>query len=85
MNYIKDPVLGDYYLVIDDLNYSAYITITPSSGIKYDSCIGHFGNLGTALKRISEHQVRQKSYTSLKDYIIELKNIYTNYKKHFLQ
>ena len=73
MNYIKDPVLGDYYLVIDDLNYSAYITITPDSGIKYDSCIGHFGNLGTALKRISEHQVRQKSYTSLKDYIIELK------------
>ena len=46
MNYIKDPVLGDYYLVVDDLNYSAYITITPSSGIKYDSCIGHFGNLG---------------------------------------
>jgi len=85
MNYIKDPVLGDYYLVIDDLNYSAYITITPDSGIKYDSCIGHFGNLGTALKRISEHQVRQKSYTSLKDYIIELKNIYTDYKKHFLQ
>ncbi len=85
MNYIKDPVLGDYYLVIDDLNYSAYITITPDSGIKYDSCIGHFSNLGMALKKISEHQVRQKSYTSLKEYIIELKNIYNDYKKHFLQ
>jgi hypothetical protein len=85
MNYIKDPVLGDYYLVIDDLNYSAYITITPSSGIKYDSCIGHFGNLGKALEKIAEHQVRQKSYTSLKEYIIELKNIYNDYKKHFLQ
>ena len=85
MNYIKDPALGDYYLVVDDLNYSAYITITPDSGIKYDSCVGHYSNLGTALKRIGEHQVRQKSYTSIKDYIIELENIYNDFKKHFLQ
>jgi len=85
MNFIKDPILGDYYLVIDDLNYSVYKTITPDSGKPYDSCIGHFGNLGKALERIAEHKVRQESYTSIKDYIIELRNIYNDYKKHFLQ
>jgi hypothetical protein len=47
--------------------------------------LGHYSNLGTALKRIGEHQVRQKSYTSIKDYIIELENIYNDFKKHFLQ
>jgi len=75
MKFIKDPVLEPYFIQIDDLNYSAYHKIIPDSGIPYDSCIGHFKNLATALERVAEHQVRQKSYDSLKDYIIELKNI----------
>ena len=75
MEFIKDPVLGPYYVQIDDLNYSAYKTIIPDSGTPYESCIGHFKNLATALERIAEHQVRQKSYDSLKEYIEELKSI----------
>lgn len=75
MNFIKDPVLGDYFIQVDDLNYSAYKTIMPDSGKPYDSCIGHFKDLSTALHRIAEHQVRQKSYSSIKDYVIELENI----------
>lgn len=75
MNFIKDPVLGDYFIQVDDLNYSAFKTIVPDSGKPYDSCIGHFKNLATALDRIAEHQVRQKSYDRIKDYIIELENI----------
>ena len=75
MKFIKDPVLEPYFLQIDDLNYSAYYQIIPDSGIPYDSCIGHFKNLATALERIAEHQVRQKSYDSLKEYISELKSI----------
>ena len=75
MNFIKDPVLEPYFIQIDDMNYSAYHTITPSSGIEYDSCIGHFKNLATALERIAEHQVRQKSYDTVKEYISELKSI----------
>ena len=75
MKFIKDPVLEPYFIQIDDLNYSAYHKIIPSSGIAYDSCIGHFKNLSTALERIAEHQVRQKSYDTIKEYILELKSI----------
>jgi len=75
MKFIKDPVLEPYFVQVDDLNYSVYHQIIPDSGIPYDSCIGHFKNLATALERIAEHQVRQKSYDSLKEYIEELKSI----------
>ena len=75
MEFIKDPVLEPYFIQIDDLNYSAYHTIMPDSGIPYDSCIGHFGTLGKALERIAEHQVRQQSYDTLKEYITKLNNI----------
>ena len=75
MEFIKDPVLGDYFIQVDDLNYSVYKTIIPDSGKPYDSCIGHFGNFGNALKKIAEHKVRQQSYDSIKDYIKEYEQI----------
>ena len=75
MKFIKDPALGDYFIQVDDLNYSAFQKIIPDSGIPYDSCIGHFSNLSKALERIAEHKVRQQSYDSLKEYIEELNNI----------
>ena len=84
MEFIKDPALGQYFIQVDDLNYSAYKTIMPDSGKPYDSCIGHFGTLGRALERIAEHKVRQQSYDTLKGYIEELNNI-KNELKNILQ
>lgn len=81
MEYIKDPALGQYFIQVDDLNYSAYKTIIPDSGKPYDSCVGHFKNLATALERIAEHKVRQQSYNTLKEYIEELKNIKNELKQ----
>ena len=75
MQFIKDPALGQYFIQIDDLNYSAFKTIIPDSGTPYDSCIGHFSNLGKALERIAEHKVRQQSYNTIKEYIEELSKI----------
>ena len=75
MDFIKDPVLEPYFIQIDDLNYSAYHTIMPDSGIPYDSCIGHFSTLGRALERVAEHKVRQQSYDTIKGYITELNKI----------
>ena len=80
MEFIKDPVLEPYFIQIDDLNYSAYHTIMPDSGIPYDSCIGHFGTLGRALERIAEHQVRQQSYDTIKEYIKEYERINNEFK-----
>ena len=84
MEFIKDPVLGQYFIQVDDLNYSAFRTIIPDSGTPYDSCIGHFGTLGKALERIAEHKVRQQSYDTIKAYITELNNI-KNELKNLLQ
>ena len=75
MKFIKDPALGDYFIQVDDLNYSAFLKIIPDSGIPYDSCVGHYSNLSNALERIAEHKVRQQSYDTIKEYIEELKNI----------
>jgi len=73
MKFIKDPALGQYFIQVDDLNYSAFKTIVPDSGIPYDSLVGHFSNLGRALEKIAEHMVRQKSYDTIREYIEELK------------
>ena len=75
MEFIKDPALGQYFIQIDDLNYSVFQKIIPDSGIPYDSCVGHFSNLSKALERIAEHKVRQQSYNTIKEYIEELNNI----------
>ncbi len=75
MRYIKDPVLEPYFIQVDDLNYSVFKKIVPDSGIPYDSCIGHFSHLAKALERIAEHEVRQESYSSLKEYIEKLNSI----------
>ena len=75
MKFIKDPVLEPYFIQVDDLNYSAFVKITPDSGIPYDSSIGHFSNLAKALEKIAEHKVRQQSYDTIREYIKELNSI----------
>ena len=75
MKFIKDPALGDYFIQVDDLNYSAFLQIVPDSGIPYDSCIGHFSNFGKALENIAEHKVRQRSYDTIKEYLKEYEQI----------
>ena len=75
MEFIKDPALGQYFIQIDDLNYSVFRTIIPDSGTPYDSLVGHFSDLSRALVKIAEHKARQRSYDTIKEYIEELNTI----------
>ena len=75
MKFIKDPALGDYFIQVDDLNYSTFLKIIPDSGIPYDSCIGHFSDFSKALEKIAEHKVRSRSYDSIKEFIEEFRQI----------
>ena len=84
MEFIKDPLLGDYFIQIDEYNYSVFKTIIPDSGTPYDSCIGHFGNLGGALKKIADNTMKGKSYDSIKQYISEYKSILNEFNKNFM-
>jgi hypothetical protein len=72
MQYIKDAILGDYYIVLDEYNFSAYKVITPDSGTPYDSCIGHFGHIGGALKKIADNTMKGKSYDSINNILVNI-------------
>ena len=84
MEFIKDPLLGDYFIQIDEYNYSVFKTIMPDSGTPYDSCIGHFGHIGGALKKIADNTMKGKSYNSIKQYISEYKSILNKFNENFL-
>jgi phosphoenolpyruvate carboxylase len=84
MNFIKDPILGEYCVQIDEYNYTAIRTITPESGIKYDHTIGHYDTLGRALKKIADNMMKDKSYDSLKEFIAEYDQITNKFIKNFL-
>lgn len=84
MEFIKDPLLGDYFIQIDEYNYSVFKTIMPDSGTPYDSCIGHFGNIGGALKKIADNTMKGKSYDSVKQYISEYKSILNEFNEKFM-
>ncbi len=84
MEFIKDPILGDHFIQIDEYNYSAFKTIIPDSGIPYEHCIGHFPSLGLALKKIANHTMKGRSYDSIKKYIEEYNQILNKFNKYFL-
>ena len=84
MEYIKDTILGDYYIVLDEYNFSAYKVITPDSGIPYDHCVGHYKNLSSALKQIADNTMKGKTYDSIKQYISEYKSILNKFNENFL-
>ena len=48
MRFINDPALGDYFIQVDDLNYSAFIKIIPDSGIPYHELHRINGRYGMA-------------------------------------
>ena len=75
MEFIKDPALGQYFIQIDEYNYSVFKTIMPDSGKPYDSLVGHFSTMEGVLKKIAENKVRQKSYGSIKEYLTEYRSI----------
>ena len=84
MNFIKDPLLGAYCVQIDEYNYTAIRTITPESGIQYDHTIGHYSDLGQALKKIADNMMKDRSYDSLKEFIAEYNLIVEKFSKNFL-
>jgi len=78
MTIIKDPALEPFHISRDQHCYTVVETITPDSknlekgskGKVYEKPLGHYGNLASALKRISVAKVDLKEeYTSVMEYI----------------
>lgn len=74
--FITDPVMEPYFISMDDNCMTVNVKVIPDarytdSGKEYTKIIGHYSNLGTALRSIAKEKVNSKSYDSLKGYINE--------------
>lgn len=82
--FINDPVMDPYFISMDDNCMTVNIRVTPDSrysesGKEYTKIVGHYSNLGSALKSIAKDKTNSKSYESLKDYIEEYNNIINSF------
>lgn len=74
--FITDPAMEPYFISMDDNCMTVNVKVIPDarytdSGKEYTKIIGHYSNLGTALRSIAKEKVNSKSYDSLKTYINE--------------
>ena len=74
---ITDPDFYPYKIVMDDSNYSLMKEITPESGKKYDTFLGHYSSLDHLLTRLMDFEVRSNNFDSF----VELKSFISEYKE----
>ena len=84
--FITDPVMEPYFISMDDNCMTVNVKVTPDtrytdSGKEYTKIIGHYSNLGTALRSIAKEKVNSKSYDSLKTYIDEYTTLIDSFTK----
>ena len=78
--FITDPAMEPYFISMDDNCMTVNVKVIPDarytdSGKEYTKIIGHYSNLGTALRSIAKEKVNSKSYDSLKEYVTQFNNI----------
>ena len=86
--FINDPVMEPYFISMDDNCMTVNIKITPDarysdSGKEYNKIVGHYSNLGSALKSIAKDKANSKSYDSLQEYMSEYNNIINSFTDKF--
>lgn len=84
--FITDPVMEPYFISMDDNCMTVNVKVTPDtrytdSGKEYTKIIGHYSNLGAALRSIVKEKVNSKSYDSLKTYINEYTTLIDSFTK----
>lgn len=78
--FITDPAMEPYFISMDDNCMTVNVKVIPDarytdSGKEYTKIIGHYSNLGTALRSIAKEKVNSKSYDSLKEYVTQYNDI----------
>ena len=82
--FITDPVLEPYFISMDDNCMTVNIKVIPDarysdSGKEYTKIVGHYSNLGSALKSIAKDKVNSKSYDSIQSYVTEYQNMINSF------
>lgn len=82
--FITDPVMEPYFISMDDNCMTVNIKVIPDarytdSGKEYTKIVGHYSNLGSALKSIAKDKVNSKSYDSIQSYMTEYQNMINSF------
>lgn len=82
--FINDPVMEPYFISMDDNCMTVNIKVTPDarysdSGKEYTKIVGHYSNLGSALKSIAKDKVNSKSYNSIQEYMTTYQNMINSF------
>ena len=72
---IEDKILDPYYITMDDYCYTLNEDLSKNKDKTYTKKLGHYRSLDGALERVAVHKTNKDSYSSLKEYIINYKNI----------
>lgn len=83
---ITDPLMEPYHIILDQYGYTVQETITPderytTSGKTYTKPVGFYSQLVSCLETIAKHKTNSKSYSTLKEYIKEYKQIAESIKE----
>lgn len=72
-NYIEDPILEPYRIKMDEYQYclQKYVGGKKSDNYRWSS-IGYFNTIDMCLIKMMNDAVKEKNYTSLKEYTEEL-------------
>ena len=82
--FITDPAMEPYFISMDDNCMTVNIKVIPDarytdSGKEYTKIVGHYSNLGSALKSIAKDKVNSKSYDSIQSYVTEYQNMINSF------
>ena len=82
--FITDPAMEPYFISMDDNCMTVNIKVIPDarytdSGKEYTKIVGHYSNLGSALKSIAKDKVNSKSYDSIQGYVTEYQNMINSF------
>jgi len=87
---ITDPTLEPFFITKDEYSYTVKQNVTSNSSHfrskgnskTYEKSLYYFPTLGQAINKISELQMGEDNYTSLKEYITEYTQIQNNIKNY---
>jgi len=78
MKVINDPSFENYYIQVDDYNYSVYEEKTSEKKNTYPNLIGHYPNMVAALSAMAGNMAKKSS--NMEEYITRLEKINYDFK-----
>lgn len=83
---IMDPSLEPYFISMDEYCYTVKQKVIPTyseNKKEYFQDVGHYTDFGSVIKKIIKLKTNSRSFSSLKEYLQEYKQIQESITKQF--